>query len=155
MAEQFDVIVVSAEQAGPALAVRAGREGLNTSIIERHRSTGTCINNGCVPTKTQAASAGVAHMSREDATVQTSRDVCRCVPDPRWRSTHHKVTVDAETKRLLGAAIPYAHGDEVVQEILVVMAAGLPCTHLNRMVHFYPTVAELLPMLRALRKLME
>ncbi|MEO8103003.1 MAG: FAD-containing oxidoreductase [Betaproteobacteria bacterium] len=64
MAEQFDAIVVGAGQAGPALAVRCGREGLKTAIIERHRFGGTCVNNGCVPTKTLVASAKVAHMAR-------------------------------------------------------------------------------------------
>jgi pyruvate/2-oxoglutarate dehydrogenase complex dihydrolipoamide dehydrogenase (E3) component len=64
MAEQFDAIVVGAGQAGPALAVRCGREGLKTAIIERHRFGGTCVNNGCVPTKTLVATAKVAHMAR-------------------------------------------------------------------------------------------
>ncbi len=64
MAEKFDVIVVGAGQAGPALAVRCGREGLKAAIIERHRFGGTCVNNGCVPTKTLVATAKVAHMAR-------------------------------------------------------------------------------------------
>ncbi|MBL8513624.1 MAG: FAD-containing oxidoreductase, partial [Betaproteobacteria bacterium] len=58
-----------------------------------------------------------------------------------------KVTVDAETKRILGAAVLGVHGDEVVQELLAVMAAGLPYSHINRTVHIHPTVAELLPTL--------
>lgn len=64
MPEQFDAIVIGAGQAGPALAVRCGKEGLKTAIIERQRFGGTCVNNGCVPTKTLIASARAAHVAR-------------------------------------------------------------------------------------------
>ena len=67
MTEQFDAIIIGAGQAGPALAVRCGKEGLKTAIIERNRFGGTCVNNGCVPTKTLVASARVAHMARRAA----------------------------------------------------------------------------------------
>ena len=64
MAEKFDAIVIGAGQAGPALAVRCGKQGLKTVLIERHHFGGTCVNNGCVPTKTMVASARVAHVAR-------------------------------------------------------------------------------------------
>ena len=64
MLEKFDAIVIGAGQAGPALAVRCGKEGLKTALIERHHFGGTCVNNGCVPTKTMVASARVAHVAR-------------------------------------------------------------------------------------------
>lgn len=64
MSEPFDAIVIGAGQAGPALAVRCGKEGLKTAIIERQRFGGTCVNNGCVPTKTLIASARAAHVAR-------------------------------------------------------------------------------------------
>ncbi len=67
MLERFDAIVVGAGQSGPALAVRCGEEGLRTAIIERHRFGGTCVNNGCIPTKTLIASARVAHVARHAA----------------------------------------------------------------------------------------
>jgi pyruvate/2-oxoglutarate dehydrogenase complex dihydrolipoamide dehydrogenase (E3) component len=67
MNESFDAIVIGAGQSGPALAARCGREGLKTAIIERYRFGGTCVNNGCVPTKTLVASAKVAHMARRGA----------------------------------------------------------------------------------------
>ena len=67
MAEQFDAIVIGAGQAGPALAVRCGKEGLKTLLIERHHFGGTCINNGCVPTKALVASARAAHVARTAA----------------------------------------------------------------------------------------
>lgn len=67
MAEQFDAIVIGAGQAGPALAVRCGKEGLKTMLVERHHFGGTCVNNGCVPTKTLIASARAAHVARTAA----------------------------------------------------------------------------------------
>lgn len=67
MTEQFDVIVIGAGQAGPAMAARCGKQGLKTALIERYRFGGTCVNNGCVPTKTLVASARVAHMARRAA----------------------------------------------------------------------------------------
>ncbi|MDH5538412.1 MAG: FAD-containing oxidoreductase [Rhizobacter sp.] len=55
--ESFDAIVVGAGQAGPAIAARCTKEGLRTAVIERHHFGGTCVNVGCVPTKTLVASA--------------------------------------------------------------------------------------------------
>ncbi len=68
MVEAFDAIVIGAGQAGPALAVRCGKQGLKTAIVERHRFGGTCVNNGCVPTKTMIASARAAHVARHAGT---------------------------------------------------------------------------------------
>jgi pyruvate/2-oxoglutarate dehydrogenase complex dihydrolipoamide dehydrogenase (E3) component len=64
MAERFDAIVVGVGQAGPALCARLDKEGLKTAVIERKLLGGTCVNNGCVPTKTMVASARAAHMAR-------------------------------------------------------------------------------------------
>jgi pyruvate/2-oxoglutarate dehydrogenase complex dihydrolipoamide dehydrogenase (E3) component len=63
-AERFDAIVIGAGQAGPALCARLDREGLKTALIERRRLGGTCVNDGCVPTKTLVASAHAAHLAR-------------------------------------------------------------------------------------------
>jgi pyruvate/2-oxoglutarate dehydrogenase complex dihydrolipoamide dehydrogenase (E3) component len=64
MAEHFDAIVIGAGQAGPALCGRLDKEGLKTALVERKFLGGTCVNNGCVPTKTLVASARAAHMAR-------------------------------------------------------------------------------------------
>ena len=58
-----------------------------------------------------------------------------------------KIVVDAETKRILGAALLGLSGDEVVQSILEVMYADKPYTQISRGVHIHPTVTELLPTL--------
>jgi pyruvate/2-oxoglutarate dehydrogenase complex dihydrolipoamide dehydrogenase (E3) component len=67
MIEEFDAIVIGAGQAGPALAVRCGREGLRTAIVERKLYGGTCVNTGCIPTKTLVASARAAAIVRRAA----------------------------------------------------------------------------------------
>src|SRR6187455_288197 len=56
-AETFDAIVIGAGQAGPPLAARCSKEGLRIAVIERHHFGGTCVNVGCVPSKTLIASA--------------------------------------------------------------------------------------------------
>ncbi|WP_332740509.1 FAD-containing oxidoreductase [Hydrogenophaga sp.] len=65
--EVFDAIVVGAGQAGPALAARCAREGLRTAVIERHHFGGTCVNVGCVPTKTLVASARAVRQAQRGA----------------------------------------------------------------------------------------
>jgi len=67
MSEHFDAIVIGAGQAGPALAARLGSEGLKTAIIERKLLGGTCVNVGCIPTKTLVGSARAIHMARRGA----------------------------------------------------------------------------------------
>jgi pyruvate/2-oxoglutarate dehydrogenase complex dihydrolipoamide dehydrogenase (E3) component len=56
-----------------------------------------------------------------------------------------KITVDAETKQILGAAILGVGGDEVVHALLDTMYARAPYTVLARAMHIHPTVSELLP----------
>ena len=63
-----------------------------------------------------------------------------------------QVVVDAETRKILGAAILGTGGDEAIHGILNIMNAGLPCDVLARAVPIHPTVSELIPtMLSELR----
>jgi pyruvate/2-oxoglutarate dehydrogenase complex dihydrolipoamide dehydrogenase (E3) component len=64
MPTQYDAIVIGTGQSGPALADRFDDEGLKTAVIERHLFGGTCVNVGCIPTKTLVASARAAHVAR-------------------------------------------------------------------------------------------
>ncbi len=64
MATKYDAIVIGTGQAGPSLAVRLAGTGMKVAIIERKRFGGTCVNNGCIPTKTLVASARTAHVAR-------------------------------------------------------------------------------------------
>ena len=65
MATQFDAIVIGTGQAGPPLAGRLNQEGLKTAIIERKLVGGTCVNVGCIPTKTLVGSAKAAYTARQ------------------------------------------------------------------------------------------
>ena len=64
MSEHFDAIIIGAGQAGPSLAEQYVRAGKTVAIIERGQLGGTCVNVGCMPTKTWVASAQVAHTAR-------------------------------------------------------------------------------------------
>ena len=94
--EQVDAIIIGAGQSGPSLATDLANAGRKVVLIERERLGGTCVNTGCIPTKTLVASARAAHMvrraadfgvmvgapsvdmaavkARKDAVVQQSRD---------------------------------------------------------------------------------
>jgi pyruvate/2-oxoglutarate dehydrogenase complex dihydrolipoamide dehydrogenase (E3) component len=67
MSNSYDAIVIGAGQAGPSLAVRLAGAGLRTALIEREHLGGTCVNDGCIPTKTLLASARAAHVARHGA----------------------------------------------------------------------------------------
>ena len=64
MVTTYDAIVIGTGQAGPSLAVRLAGTAMKVAIIERKRFGGTCVNNGCIPTKTLVASARAAHIAR-------------------------------------------------------------------------------------------
>jgi len=80
----YDLIVIGAGQGGGPLAGTAADNGLNAALIEHKHVGGTCVNEGCTPTKTMIASARVAHLARRagDYGVETG-----------------EVTVDLETVR--------------------------------------------------------
>ena len=65
--ERFDALVLGTGQAGPSLAVKLAQAGKRVAVVERKRFGGTCVNTGCMPTKTLVASARAAHMARRAA----------------------------------------------------------------------------------------
>jgi pyruvate/2-oxoglutarate dehydrogenase complex dihydrolipoamide dehydrogenase (E3) component len=67
MAEKFDAIIIGAGQAGPPLAGRLTKAGQTVAVIERKLVGGTCVNTGCIPSKTLVASAHAAHLARRGA----------------------------------------------------------------------------------------
>src|SRR6266705_513140 len=67
MSRNFDAIIIGTGQAGPSLASRFSAAGMRVAIIERHKFGGTCVNTGCIPTKTLVASAYAAHIARRGA----------------------------------------------------------------------------------------
>ena len=67
MARRFDAIIIGAGQAGPSLAGRLTGAGQSVALVERKLFGGTCVNTGCMPTKTLVASAYAAHLARRGA----------------------------------------------------------------------------------------
>ena len=63
-ATSYDLIVIGAGQGGGPLAGTAADHGLASALIEHKHVGGTCVNEGCTPTKTMIASARVAHLAR-------------------------------------------------------------------------------------------
>mgnify|MGYP002713201109 CR=1 FL=1 len=63
----FDLIVVGAGQGGGPLAGAAAKAGKRVALVESKHVGGTCVNEGCTPTKTMVASARVAHLVRRAA----------------------------------------------------------------------------------------
>lgn len=64
---RYDVAIIGTGQAGPTLASQFAAHGYKTAIIEKGHIGGTCVNDGCTPTKTMVASARIAYLARESA----------------------------------------------------------------------------------------
>jgi pyruvate/2-oxoglutarate dehydrogenase complex dihydrolipoamide dehydrogenase (E3) component len=67
MSTKFDAVVIGMGQAGPSLAARLSSAGLKVAVVEKDKFGGTCVNNGCTPTKAMVASAYAASMARRAA----------------------------------------------------------------------------------------
>jgi pyruvate/2-oxoglutarate dehydrogenase complex dihydrolipoamide dehydrogenase (E3) component len=65
--QQYDAIVIGAGQAGTPLSTALAQAGMRTALIEREHVGGTCVNEGCTPTKTMVASGRVAYLTRRAA----------------------------------------------------------------------------------------
>jgi pyruvate/2-oxoglutarate dehydrogenase complex dihydrolipoamide dehydrogenase (E3) component len=64
MTTTYDAIIIGTGQSGPSLAARLASAGMKVAIVERKLFGGTCVNTGCIPTKTLVASARAAHVAR-------------------------------------------------------------------------------------------
>jgi pyruvate/2-oxoglutarate dehydrogenase complex dihydrolipoamide dehydrogenase (E3) component len=142
---KFDAIIIGAGQAGPALAGKLTAAGMTVAFVERKLFGGTCVNTGCMPTKTLVASAYAAHLARRAAdygvvldgaiqvdmrSVKARADAvssnARMGVEKNLREMAGCTVVDAETRRILGAAILGAGGDEAIHGILDIMNADVP-----------------------------
>jgi pyruvate/2-oxoglutarate dehydrogenase complex dihydrolipoamide dehydrogenase (E3) component len=65
--KNFDAIVIGSGQGGTPLSQALAGAGMRTALVEREHVGGTCINEGCTPTKTMVASARVAYLARRGA----------------------------------------------------------------------------------------
>ena len=65
--QQYDAVVIGSGQGGTPLSSALAGAGMRTALIERKHIGGTCINEGCTPTKTMVASGRVAYLVRRAA----------------------------------------------------------------------------------------
>jgi pyruvate/2-oxoglutarate dehydrogenase complex dihydrolipoamide dehydrogenase (E3) component len=65
--DRYDIIIIGSGQGGVPLAKAMVQAGRRTALVERARIGGTCVNEGCTPTKTMVASARVAWLARRAA----------------------------------------------------------------------------------------
>ncbi len=65
--QQYDAIIIGSGQAGTPLSTALAAAGMHTALIERKHVGGTCVNEGCTPTKTMVASGRVAYLARRAA----------------------------------------------------------------------------------------
>jgi pyruvate/2-oxoglutarate dehydrogenase complex dihydrolipoamide dehydrogenase (E3) component len=94
---RYDAVVVGAGQAGPALAGRLAAAGKSVAVVERHLVGGTCVNTGCMPTKTLVASAHAAHIARRAADFGVMIESPVRIDFARVRARADKVRDDART----------------------------------------------------------
>ncbi len=146
--ERFDAIIVGAGQAGPSLAADLAHTGRKVMLIERERLGGTCVNNGCIPTKTLVASARAAHMvrraadfgvvvgaspdaaikvdmvavkARKDAVVQASRDSLAT-----WMDGTRNLELVVGEARFTGERTIAVNGRNLTAPLIVINTGGRP-----------------------------
>ena len=110
---RYDAIIIGAGQAGPPLAGRLTRAGMKIAFIERKLFGGTCVNTGCMPTKTLVASAYAAHLARRagDYGVVLNGDVRIDMPTVKARAD----TVSANSRNGVEKWLREMDGCTVIQ----------------------------------------
>ncbi|MCH7543636.1 MAG: FAD-containing oxidoreductase [Proteobacteria bacterium] len=141
MATKFDAIIIGTGQSGPSLAARFTGEGMKTAILERKLFGGTCVNVGCIPTKTLVASARAAYMARRggdfgvviDGPIAVDMKAVKARKDAvvrqsnegvtNWLKTMENLTVHEGHGRLTGAGSVEVNG-EVLEAERIVLNVG-------------------------------
>ncbi len=111
----YDAIVIGAGQAGGPLSTALAHAGLHTALIECIHVGGTCVNEGCTPTKTMVASARVAYLARRGAdygvhtgpiTVDMNvvRQRKRDIVDSFRNGSQHRIEATSNVDLLMGEA---------------------------------------------------
>ena len=144
MKTAFDALIIGMGQAGPSLAARLAGAGMRVAVVEKDRFGGTCVNNGCTPTKAMVASAYAAHMARraddygviadgaprvdmkrvkarKDAIVAMSRDGLE-----NWMSGLKGATVYRGHARLVGPTEVQVGPDRIRAEKIFLNVGGRP-----------------------------
>jgi pyruvate/2-oxoglutarate dehydrogenase complex dihydrolipoamide dehydrogenase (E3) component len=144
MARSFDALVIGTGQAGPALAARLSGAGMKVAVIERDKFGGTCVNDGCTPTKAMVASAYAAHLARraldygvriegdprvDFAAVQARKDVIVAKSTggvEKWMRGLKNATVIQGHARFTGPDTVEVNGEALTAERIFVNVGGRP-----------------------------
>jgi pyruvate/2-oxoglutarate dehydrogenase complex dihydrolipoamide dehydrogenase (E3) component len=97
LSRNFDAIIIGAGQAGPSLAARLTAAGMSVAVIERHLFGGTCVNTGCMPTKTLVASAYAAHLAWRGADYGVMLDAPPRIDMARVKARADAVSANSRT----------------------------------------------------------
>src|SRR5262245_37412119 len=95
MHHTYDAIVIGTGQAGPSLAARLAGAGMKVAIVERGKVGGTCVNTGCIPTKTLVASAAVARAAQRASEFGVSIDGAVSVDMKKVKARKDQISGDA------------------------------------------------------------
>lgn len=111
----FDAIVIGAGQAGPSLTARLSQAGMSVAIIERGKFGGTCVNNGCTPTKALVASAHTARLVQRAAEYGVRLDGSSAVDMPAVKARKDAIvsrsssSLEAWLRSLKNVSVYQAH----------------------------------------------
>jgi dihydrolipoamide dehydrogenase len=120
MAESYDVVVIGSGPGGYAAAIRCAQKGASTAVIEKNFVGGTCLNCGCVPSKTLLASAHTL-LTFKNANLM-GIDVG--APTPNWPKIQARkdAIVNAFRKGVTGLIV--SHKVKIISGRAVVTAPG-------------------------------
>ena len=139
-----DAIVIGMGQAGPSLAARLASQGMSVAIVEEGEFGGTCVNNGCTPTKAMVASAYVAHVARrageygvvltQSPSVEMKRvkarrdDIVRSSREglEKWMRGLEGARIYRGHARFVDAKVIQVNGEELTADRIFVNVGGRP-----------------------------
>ena len=145
--EPYDFLIIGAGQCAVPLAQACAAAGRRTALVEREHVGGTCVNEGCTPTKTMVASARVAYLARRaaDYGIHTNdirvdlasvRDRKRSIVDEFRGSSERRLN------QILGCAVLGIEGGEIMSALQIAIMAGLPYPKLRDGIFAHPTLME-------------
>ena len=144
MTQVFDAIVIGAGQAGPSLAGRLTAAGMKVALVERNLFGGTCVNTGCMPTKTLVASAYAAHLARRSAEFgiaiesPVKIDMKRVKARADAVSTNARTNVETWLRGMEGLTVVKGHARFEGQDVVRVAGPKLPPSAVAKVADLVP-----------------
>lgn len=141
--KEFDCVIIGGGPGGYAAAIRAAQEGLSVALVEKEALGGTCLNWGCIPTKSLLHAADVLRQTRDakalgvsirgvdidlDQMVKQSRDAANQLSKGiAGLMRKHKVTVFNETAEILGVGqVGLSESGELLADAIVIATGATP-----------------------------